>query len=147
MVVAIIGLMTSVVVLTMPNEDDSLRDTVGNTERALIALERHSVMTGQVYGVRFRPDGFDALVLTDDGWVLDGELLKPTALDFNDFSLTHLAVSGADMDLATDPKPAPHGWFLPTGERSPFALTIGGNGKQATLTVPESGPIEVRYEG
>lgn len=144
MVVAIIGLMTSAVVLVMPSKDTRLQDRLRTTEQAFVALARQSVMTGKVLGLQFRPAGFTTKVLTPDGWRTTGDILKAEASGWQPLNLTGLEVNGTRIDLSAE-RSEPHAWFLPTGEATAFGLTFSSGMKQATLSVDPAGKTEVLY--
>lgn len=142
-VVAIMGMMASAVVLSLPDAGDKLEETLTRTERAMIALERHSVLTGKVVGVRFNSEGFETLVLGDDGWAPADDILKPEATRFGGLVLDELSVNGAALDLLSDQPMAPKVWFLPTGEKTAFSLTLRSPEQAMKLTVPAFGAAEV----
>ncbi|MEX0300751.1 MAG: prepilin-type N-terminal cleavage/methylation domain-containing protein [Kordiimonas sp.] len=146
MVVAIIGLMTSAIVLYMPSKNDTLKDTLARTESAFIALSRHSVMTGRVYGARFSVQGFSPYVLSDDGWVLEEGLLKAEATNWQPVSLSALSVEGSDINL-NEETVGPHVWFLPTSEATSFRLNMIADTGAATLEMSGVGKIKVAFDG
>ncbi len=142
MVVAIIGLMTSAVVLVMPSKDDGLKDMLHITERAFIVLSRQSVMTGRVYGARFSHDGFEPYVLTDDGWKRDTMLLKPETTMWRPITLASLEVAGGEIDVVEE-ESSPHVWFLPTSETVEFKLRLGIEGQVGFLEMDAVGKTKV----
>jgi len=145
MVVAIIGLMTSAVVLFIPPAKSSLKDALGHTERAFIALSRQSVLTGQVLGARFSDEGFNVYALTENGWKIDDAILKPDAQKWQSFHLSGVRVDGYDVDFQSEKKDeAPHLWFLPTGEHPAFQLTLVSEGGQGVLASRQPGHFEVQ---
>ncbi len=146
MVVAIIGLMTSAVVLYMPSKGDALKNTLVRTEGAFIALSRHSVMTGRVYGARFSAGGFTPYVLSDDGWVLEEGLLKAEVTNWQPIILNALNVEGSDVDLSEETV-GPHVWFLPTSETTSFQLNMAADTGTATLKISGAGKVKVTFDG
>lgn len=145
MVVAIIGLMAGVVVLSLPNESQNVRQALNRTERAMVALSRDSILTGRVLGLVFNRDGFETVQLTDDGWVLDNSTLKLDARRWQPLALTSVQVEGADISLAASGL-EPQLWFLPTGEHPAFELSFEGQNVRAALVAQASANPQVRYE-
>ena len=145
-VVAIIGLMTSAVVLAMPSRDDRLLDTLSRTGRLMVAVERQAVITGQVMGVHFSDTGMDLLVLGDSGWVPSDATIDAGSASFGDARLMDLTVEGAAVDVADTDLQA-HVYFLPTGEKPAFTLTLTSGAKKGSMTVPQMGPFEVKTDG
>jgi len=145
-VVAIIGLMTSAVVLALPGSDDRLRDTLGRTGRLMVALERQAVMTGQVMGVHFTERGMAVLELGDAGWVPTDAVVDADAATFGNARLRALEVDGAAVDLQDTSRQA-HVFILPTGEKPSFSLTLVSGTQTGTITVPQMGPFEVKTDG
>ena len=146
MVVAIIGLMTSAVVLMMPTKNEGLTASLRSTERAFIALSRQSVMSGRVIGLRFTADGFQTQLLGDDGWQDDDTILKRDALIWSPYFLTNLEVSGQSLDL-NDEKLGPHVWFLPTNEAVAFTATFSSEGEAGSIKVNHIGQTKVLTDG
>ena len=145
MVVAIIGLMASAVVLSLPNESRRVEQALSRTERAMVALSRDSILSGRVIGLVFNREGFQTVSLTDDGWVLDNGTLKPDVRQWQPLALTALQVEGADVSFAATGL-EPQLWFLPTGEHPAFQLNFEAAGTRAALTAAASANPEVRYE-
>lgn len=145
MVVAIIGLMTSAVVLVMPAKDSGLRDTLMGAERAFIALSRHSVMTGRVYGARFSVGGFEVLSLTDNGWAPVTGLLKPEVTIWQPASLVSLKIGGSDMGPIEDTA-SPHIWFLPTSETTEFEVKLSTASQTGMLKIDAAGKTRVELD-
>lgn len=154
-VVAIIGLMTSAAVLMVPTNDDRLQDMLARTGRLMVAIERQAVMSGQVMGVRFAQDGLALLVMSDNGWVPSDAVLNADASRFAGARLQALTVDGAAVDFMVD---GPNGgghqahvYFLPTGEKPAFTLTLTQDTRSGmqmgTITVPQMGPFEVKTDG
>ncbi len=145
-VVVIVGLMTSVVVLTLPTSDSGLEQRAARTEEALTALSRRSVMTGQILGVRFSAEGFETVRLSSDGWVVENAILKPEVQSWPSARLLELAVDNVDIDFS-ELETNPHIWFLPTGEYPSFNLMLSAGTEKASITAPASGLIEALYNG
>lgn len=145
MVVAIIGLMASAVVLSLPNESRNVRQSMSRLEHAFIALSRDSVLSGRVIGVVFSRGGFETVALSDDGWTLDNSTLKPEARRWQPLALSSLQVESADVSFAATGL-EPQVWFLPTGEHLAFELSFEGAGTRATLIAGANANPEVRYE-
>jgi general secretion pathway protein H len=148
-VVAIVGLMATAVVLSIPARDTGLEDALGRTQRAMTALARHSVMTSQVIGIRFGPDGFDTLALTETGWRTANDILKPDVRQLRPLSVVLVTVDGEDQALAlkADEALRPHIWFLPTGEQPAFALTLTDGTSRGILKADEMGHMQVAQDG
>lgn len=141
-VVAIIGVMTSVVALSLPSGDEKPEHQLARTERALIALSRTSVMTGRIIGVRFDRGGFETLALSDDGWVTDNGTLKSDAMRWPTLELMSVSVDGLEIELPPDGD-QPHLWFLPTGEYPGFELAFASGGWDARIAAEASGAVKV----
>lgn len=144
-VVAIIGLMAGVVVLSLPSEDRDQRQAMERTERAFIAVSRNSIMTGRVVGLVINRDGFATVSLTDDGWVEDNSILKAGARRWEPLDLVSLKVDGADQNLAAT-ELEPQIWFLPTGEHPAYELSLEGEVRPVKLTASTSGAPRVSYD-
>lgn len=145
-VVAIVGLMTSVVILTLPASNSDLDQRASGTEKALATLSLRSVMTGQILGVRFSAEGFETVRLSDDGWVVENTILKPEVQSWSSVRVLELAVNNVDIDFS-EPATNPHIWFLPTGEYPSFDLMLSAGTEKASITAPASGLIKVLYNG
>lgn len=145
MVVAIIGLMASAVVLSLPSESQNVRQTMSRTERALVALSRDSILSGRVIGLVFKREGFETVQLTDDGWVIDNATLKPEVRRWQPLALTSVQIGGTDVSVAANGL-EPQLWFLPTGEHPAFELSFEGLGVRATVTADASANPQVLYE-
>ncbi|MBO6506173.1 MAG: prepilin-type N-terminal cleavage/methylation domain-containing protein [Kordiimonadaceae bacterium] len=145
MVVAIIGLMASAVVLSLPNESRDVRQSMSRLEHAFIALSRDSVLSGRVIGVVFSRGGFETVALSDDGWTLANGTLKPEARRWQSLILASLQVEGADVSFAATAL-EPQIWFLPTGEHPSYELSFEGAGTRAKLFAAVNASPEVRYE-
>lgn len=145
-VVVIIGLMTSVVVLTFPDRNSLLQQKAERTEKAMTALSRRSVMTGQILGARFSKSGFEVLRLSEDGWAIEDTLLKPEVQRWLAVKPVKLAVNNTDVDFS-DETVSPHIWFLPTGEHPAFTLTLSAESARVSVFSPPSGTIRVSYDG
>ena len=144
-VVAIIGLMAGVVVLSLPSEDRDQRQAMERTERAFVAVSRNSIMTGRVVGLVINRDGFATVSLTDDGWAEDNSILKEGARSWVPLDLVSLKVDGADQNLSAAGL-EPQIWFLPTGEHPSYELSLMGDARPAKLTASASGAPEVSYD-
>lgn len=143
-VVVIVGLMTSAVVLTLPASNSDLDQRAARTEKALAALSRRSVMTGQILGVIFLAEGFETVRLSDNGWVAENAILKPEVQSWPSVWLLELAVNNVDIDFS-EPTTNPHIWFLPTGEYPSFKLMLSAGTEKASVTAPASGLIKVLH--
>lgn len=148
-VVAIIGLMAGAVVLSIPSRDTTLEDTLATSQRAFGALSRQSVLTGQVLGVRFNAQGFETYRLTDTGWQLAGDILKPDVQQFRPLLLQALQVEGEiqSFELKDGETFRPHVWFLPTGEQLAFTLTLEDGAKTGILSADDGGDMTVTRGG
>lgn len=144
LVVAIVGLMAGVAVLSLPGENRALEDEIRQSQAALIAISRQSVISGRIHGLKLAENGFELQVLTDDGWAVEGDLLKPEARSWGQFSLLKVTVEGAEVDIRKEAL-QPHVWFLPTGEFPDFELLLTGHGQGITLSAASGQGVEVRY--
>ncbi len=145
-VVVIIGLMTSAVALTFPAGSSFLQKKAERTEKAMTALSRRSVMTGQILGARFSQSGFDILRLSEEGWAIEDTILKSEIQTWVTVRPVKLAVNNTDIDFS-DEVANPHIWFLPTGEHPSFTLILSASGKRATISSLPSGVIRVSGDG
>ncbi len=144
-VVAIIGLMASVVVLSLPSKSTELRQSVQRTEQVLVALSRRSVLSGRIVGVAFTETGLSTFSLTDDGWVFDNAMLNDGVFRWEPASLVAVKVEGTDQAVG-DGQATPHIWYLPTGEHPAFELSFAGHAGSAQLSAGVSRPIKVTYD-
>lgn len=145
-VVVIIGLMTSAVVLTLPSKNTELLQTAERTEKAMTLLSRRSVMTGEILGARFMANGFEVLKLSDNGWAVEGTILKPESQVWITARPVKLDVNNADIDFSGETV-NPHIWFLPTGEHPSFKLILASSGQRAEIFAVSSGIIKVAHDG
>ncbi|WP_262689883.1 prepilin-type N-terminal cleavage/methylation domain-containing protein [Kordiimonas aestuarii] len=124
-VMAIMGLMASAVVLSMPSGDDRLERALDGTRTYMSALSRTSVSTGRVLGLRFDEHGYTPLVLEAGTWKPDGALVG-RGKAWADTTLVSVELDGARIDTAQKKGEAlrPHIWFLPTGEVAAFKLSL-----------------------
>lgn len=141
-VVAIIGLMASVVVLSLPSKTSDMRQVVSQTERALLALSRSSVMSNRVIGVVFAPDGISTMHLTEAGWEDDDQTLADGIQKWPSLTALSLTVGGASQPLVQN-DPQPHIWFLPTGEHPAFELVLAGDAGQVKISAAASSALKV----
>ncbi len=143
-VLVIIGLMTSAVVLSLPNTNSVGKAVLEKARLGLIAVARESVISGQIRGVRFTENGYRILTMQEGEWLYSDYENSPI---WQIGELTNLTVSGADVSLLNKDDKAlrPHIWFMPTGERAAFTawFTIGSDNMRLA-SVPDG--IEVQYE-
>jgi len=142
-VVAIVGLMASAVVLSLPNQDGGAREKLLQTEAALVAVARQSIITGRVYGLRLTIEGFEVQTLSDDGWQAETTLLKPDVMRWGILDLAQVSVDGVALDLSVE-LARPHIWFLPSGDSPEIELRFVAGGEMATVKTATDG-YEVRY--
>lgn len=145
MVVAIIGLMASAVVLTLPSNDQKTKQTLTRLETALVALSRNSILSGNIIGLVITQDGFETVRLSDDGWVADNSTLKPEVRQWLPLTLTSLQVEGASLSTAATGL-QPQLWFLPTGEHPAYSLEFNDGRGRVILSAAAASAPEVRYE-
>lgn len=145
-VVVIIGLMTSAVVLMLSPKNAELQQSAEQTERAMTALSRHSVMTGEILGARFSLTGYDVLKLSDDGWQIEDTILKPERQKWKTVIPVSLAVNNTEVNIS-DEVEFPHIWFLPTGEHPSFKLVLAMQGKRTAISASTAGVIRVSHDG
>lgn len=144
-VVAIVGLLTSVVILVVPSKSNGLQRDINLTQQALVALSRNSVITGRILGVRFDPAGFDVVSLSDDGWVAENTVIKTDARRWNASELASLTVDGIKLDPVSETA-RPHVWFLPSGEYPAFELHLSDQSRMASVLVSASGKFRVAVD-
>ena len=143
-VLVIIGLMTSVVVLVLPSSASEKVARLSELKNALTAVSRDSVISGQVRGVRFAPDGYSVLSVKDGKWE---NISRQVNGVWQTGELTAVSVEGADIDLTQEAGDIlrPHIWFLPTGERADFTINFNMNGILVSVASAAQG-IEVQHE-
>ncbi len=144
-VVAIVGLMAGVVVLSLPSKSNQFRQSVEQTGRTLTALSRSSILSGQTVGVVFKPTGLAVMRLGDNGWVNDGTILKTGLAHWSDLSLVSLYVDDTEQSLSSD-RVDPHVWFLPTGDYPSFTLAFAGDAGGATVSAETAAPVRVSFD-
>lgn len=144
LVVAIVGLMAGVAVLSLPSENQALEEELYQSQAALVAVSRQSVISGRIHGLKLSESGFELQVLTDDGWQIEADLLKPQAKNWAPFSMLRLSVDGTEIDVSKE-TPQPHVWFLPTGEFPDFELYLSGRGQDVLLRAAAGRGVEVQY--
>ncbi|MDH5784560.1 MAG: type II secretion system minor pseudopilin GspH [Chromatiales bacterium] len=156
-VVALIGV---ILVLVMPSVGDG-----GRQERLLREVKRitalvelvgeESVIKSTMIGLRFGELGYGFVSYDGERWneVEGDKLLKPH--QFDELMELALVVDGYRVDLAQklteeeieEKGVTPHLLFLPSGERTPFELTLRYRNEEAAylLSVPPMGLAERRH--
>lgn len=138
----IVGLMSSAAVLMMPSEDPGLRDQLLAFKADLTALERLSISSGRIVGLRIHGAGYQAVTLQHQSWqplsVLSDRKQGITGVRFG------LELDGRTVDLENAGNQGrPHIWFLPTGERNDFALSAKLAGQTGKLTATSAEGVRV----
>lgn len=144
-VLVIVGLMTSVVVLSLPSPASEQTSKLTELRNAFTAIARESVISGDVIGVRFSNTGYTVLTFEEGEWGI-----APNGFTgvWDSRNLTSISVEGIETDLEQkeDAQIIPHIWFLPTGERTDFQISFKYDGVSAAIVSVPTG-IEVQHDG
>ncbi len=132
-VLAIIGLMSSVVILTMPKPKSALDIQANKLTTALNALAQDGLISGQVNAAGFSKDGYSLYTYREGQWVerASGEWADSYRLKFTRGT--------AKIDIPK--KTVPTLLFQPTGLSTPFELTLSDRDMKYTLKTAGDGRV------
>lgn len=145
-VVVLIGIILTFVVGTVG--DGGRSDRIKREVQRIIALVElvgeESVLQSMVIGLRFTEDGYEFMHFEDEKWsaVEDDGLLRRHKLD--DSMQLQLQVEGYGIELGGASEEKPHILFFPSGERTPFELSLRYEDDESgfELLVPPMGLVE-----
>lgn len=111
----IIALVTGLVIISLPSPPDGAEAEAREVAVATNLASRTALFEGRTH----------TLALSKDGWAIrhftDGKWRDVNGADFDTAPL--LRVEGAEVELTSEL--TPHIVFEPTGQATPFALTLG----------------------
>ena len=134
-VLAIIGLMTSVVVLNVPTPKSSLDKQAELLTGQVNAMVQDGLISGSVTAAGFSKDGYALYVFENSEWS------ERAAAQWSDSYRLTLSRATAKLDM---PKTAePLILFQPTGLSTPFELTLSDRETKYALLSKGDGQIEL----
>jgi len=134
-VLVLIGLMSSVVILSMPQPKSALEEQAHLLTGHLNALAQDGLISGSVNAAGFSKDGYALYSFENSEWTerVSGEWQGSYRMSFTRAS--------AKLDL---PKKAdPIIMFQPTGLSTPFELTLSDGDMKYALTTTGDGRVEL----
>lgn len=148
-VIVIIGLLTSVVVLTM-SQGDGLRADARALAARMKLLSQESVLDGVPTGVLFTPEGYAFYSLKAGTWTeLSGERVfaRQAWRKGVTAEITRAAndadKGGASKTQGRSKKITPTLVFDPTGVATPFKISLRSDGELFTVASDEKGGVSV----
>lgn len=149
-VLVIVGLMTSAAVVLAPAAEPLLLKDARATARQITALQRGSVMAGQVYGADLRDGVLDMRRLSGGEWYALSSSDNGTGLENTFVSTAQLELNGTQVSMqdsiqSSESEFQPQIWFLPTGEYQPFRM-IARSGEDVVFLDAKLGqPVKVIF--
>ena len=132
-VLIIIGLMTSIVILTVPTPKSTLDKQAEFMVGSLNQLAQNSIITGKVSAAGFSQLGYVLYEYADDEW---------QELSSNEWGESYrLRYTRADARLDVPEDAAPSILFQPTGLSTPFELVMSDNDREYTLVTSGDGRV------
>ena len=134
-VVFVIGLVTSIAVLTLPSRDNAGERALKVVRQALQDAHDRSVLTGEVIGLHLTETGFRLVSWTGDEWlpIRRGNISFP-----RDVRVELLA---ADETGAQSRKPPERIIFNPLGLAEPVQLSVSWRAFSQELTLTPDGDL------
>jgi len=134
-VLVIIGLMTSVVVLSIPQPKSALDEQAERLTYELNAMAQDGLISGSVNAAGFSKEGYTLYSFENSEWTerASGEWQDSYRLTFTRAS--------AKIDLPKEIEPTI--LFQPTGLSTPFELTLSDRDTQYALTTSGDGRVEL----
>ena len=137
-VLIIIGLMTSIVILTVPTPKSTLDQQAEFMVGSLNELAQNSIITGKVGAAGFSQSGYVLYQFADDEW---------QELTSNEWGESYrLRYTRADARLDLPKEAAPSILFQPTGLSTPFELVMSDNDIAYTLLTSGDGRVVLRKD-
>lgn len=137
-VLIIIGLMTSVVVLTIPTPKSALDTQAEFMVGSLNELAQNSIITGKVGAAGFSQSGYVLYQFADDEWQ------ELTSSEWRESY--RLLYERADARLDLPKEATPSILFQPTGLSTPFELVMSDNDAEYTLLTSGDGRVVLRKD-
>jgi general secretion pathway protein H len=145
MVLVIIGLLSSVVVLTVPMGSASLRDEARVLAARLKLAAQESVMRGAATGALISPEGYAFYRLQNGKWI---EVTDERAFARQVWrkGVTAETARTANMTSAVSDKKVivPNVVFDPTGLSSTFSIALSAQSERLTVTANDKGEVVIR---
>ncbi|MEP3890813.1 MAG: prepilin-type N-terminal cleavage/methylation domain-containing protein [Hellea sp.] len=134
-VLFIIGLMTSVVVLSMPTPKSTLDVQAAKLTGQLNALVQDGLISGSVTAAGFSKDGYRLYSFENSEWT------ERASGEWQDSYRLTLTRASAKLDMPK--KTEPFILFQPTGLSTPFELTLSDRDTKYALKTKGDGRIEL----
>ena len=139
----IIGLMTGLVVLNMPETEDPIDEQARLLAYRLETAAQTSMISNQTIGIQFTKDGYEAVRFVGDEW----ETIEKFEFDMETAPVVELVQNGAKIDLEKARKSKiPVIRFDATGMATPFELKVDIYGDELKITGSSDGAIQVGEE-
>ncbi|MDX5330340.1 MAG: GspH/FimT family pseudopilin [Caulobacteraceae bacterium] len=135
-VLVIVGLLGSMVALTLPDGSGALREDAETLAVRLQRAREEALLTNRAVEVRVTAQGYDFRVLRRGAWepLEDGPFAAVTWRD----GVAPLAESSAEPTIAR---------FEPTGAAAPVAFRLGRESLQTTVSVDGAGEVRIDAPG
>jgi general secretion pathway protein H len=146
-VLVIIGLLSSVVVLTVPMGSASLRDDARVLAARLKLASQESVMKGAATGALISPEGYAFYRLQNGKWIeVTDERAFARQVWRKGVAVETLRAANAPSVSASRDKKAvvPNVVFDPTGMTTPFSISLAAQGERWSVTDTANGEVVVR---
>lgn len=150
-VMVVIALGASIVVLSLPSGQPSLRDEAEKLAARLTLVAETAPISSTMTGVEITSTGYRLATRSLGAWVdhkglgAPGEIYRwPEGVSLS------LRIEGQQTKVLASftqgDQRAPDIFFLPSGEQSPFKLLLDNGDENITITADAIGPITVNSE-
>jgi len=137
-VLIIIGLLSSVVILSIPTPKSSLEKQAEVMVGTLNELAQNSIINGRIRAAGFSQSGYTLYEYVEDDW---------EELASDDWDAAYgLKYTRADSPLDLPKDASPSIIFEPTGLSTPFELVMSDNDIAYTLLTQGDGRVTLRLE-
>lgn len=134
-VLVVIGLMSSVVILSIQPPKSALDKQAAQLTSQLNAMAQDGLISGRVSAAGFTRDGYTLYTFENGDWT------ERVTGDWNDKYRVRLERASAKIDLPK--KTSPSIIFQPTGLSTPFELTLSDRDMQYALKTAGDGRVEL----
>lgn len=142
-VIALVGMASMMVMLTIPRNDHQLQDEYQQVQSLIAQTSQQAQLTGEVYGFRLLPDGWEVVVLRRNLPLMSQQAAEQSLIagyhwqtaSHGRHLLRHQLPVDVQLTLLTEtqrfatgtsaePGSAPQVLFLPGGEVTPFRFYL-----------------------
>lgn len=130
-VLVIVGLVSSVVVLTLPQKTPAIDVFAKQIQRDIYRMSQESLLTGKPSALGLSEGGYAVMVFENGIWQTVYDVPAPEAVDIGfEKEAANIKLSKNIVPLAV---------FEPTGQASLFALTLSGRETSYRIESPGDG--------